>query len=229
MRIITTALMVGLLSSAVVFAPSVAEAQVSKKGTKYQLRMKWTKNLKLNYDINVQAVGQGQPMKMGLTYVVKSVKGTSGAVSVTLSGMGDKPSTSDVTIDDRGRPSGGNAQGMSNLLEFPVNAIGVGESWTTKGGLPGPTGSPMNGSAKHTLKGFRTVAGKQYAHIVSAITTSSGTELKGTGSTETLVAMADGHTLRSTMNMKMTFTMPAQNGGKPTSQTVNMVMKMTKK
>ncbi|MBX3115426.1 MAG: hypothetical protein KF836_12745 [Fimbriimonadaceae bacterium] len=229
MRIITTALLVGLMGSAVVVAPSIAEAQVSKKGTKYQLRMKWTKNLKMSYDIDIQAPGQSQSMKMGLTYLVKSVKGTTGSVLVTMSGMGEKPSSSTVSIDERGRVSGGDSQSMGNFLEYPVNPIGVGESWSTKGSLPGMTGGTMDGTAKHTLKGFKTISGKQYAHIASTITTSSGNDLKGSGSSDSLVSMADGHTLRSTMNMKMTFTMPAQNGGKPQSQTINMVVKMTKK
>jgi len=229
MRIITTALLVGLMGSAVIVAPSIAQAQVSKKGTKYELRMKWTKNLKMSYDIDIQAAGQGQMMKMGLTYLVKSVSGSTGSVLVTMSGMGDKPSSSTVSIDNRGRVSGGDAQSMGNFLEYPVNPVAVGESWSTKGSLPGMTGGTMDGTAKHTFKGFKTISGKQYAHIASTITTASGKELKGTGSSESLVAMADGHTLRSTMNMKMTFTMPAQNGGKPQSQTINMTVKMTKK
>lgn len=217
-----------VLSGVAVFAPSISEAQVKKSGSKYQMRMQWKKSAKLGYNIEVKQVGgSSAPMKMGMDYLVKDTKGTSGTVEVTVRGAGQTPQKETVTIDDRGRVTGGNASGFGNILEFPAEAIAVGGSWKTKANLPDMGGGTMAGTATNTLKGFRTEGGKQYAHVYTELTTTGG-GLSGSGKTNTLVSMSDGHILRSTMAMTMSITLK-DSQGKPMKQSFDMSVVMTRK
>lgn len=218
-----------LALSVVVVVPSVSEAQVKKTGSKYQLRMKWTKGQKFGYDLEMTQVGAGsKPMKMGIDYNVKSVKGTTGNVDVTVNGMGSSPQTEQVSIDERGRMTGSNsAAGFSNILEYPQEAVAVGGSWKTKASLPGMAGGTMTGTATNTLKGFRTISGKEYAHVFTELNTTGG-GVSGKGKTDTLIAMSDGQLLRSTMSLKMSIT-TKDSSGKPSSQSIDMSIKMTRK
>lgn len=218
-----------LAVGAVFTAPSIGEAQVKKSGNKYQLRMKWTKGQKFGYNLEMAQVGAtSKPMKMGIDYNVKSVKGTSGTVDVTVDGMGGSPQTESVTIDERGRMTGSqSAAGFSNILEFPTEAIAIGGSWKTKASLPGMAGGTMTGTATNTLKGIRTISGKDYAHIYTDLTTSGG-GVTGKGKTDTLVAFSDGQMLRSTMSLKMSIVTKDSNG-KSNTQSIDMSIKMTRK
>lgn len=220
MKLASTILLTGLLAAAVTTAPTPSSAQISKSGKKYVLRMKWSKGQKLNYNI-AMAMGGQKPMNMGLSYYVKSVKGKSGVLEVTASAPGGQPTTETVTVDERGRLSGGSASMNGNVLEYPAGAIGIGESWTTDATFPGAPGG-LKGKAKNTLKGVRKVNGKEYMHIESKMN-AKGTQVTASGVNNVLVGMADGQILRSTMKMDIT----VDNNGQ--KQTMNMVVTLTRK
>lgn len=221
MRTMVTVLAIAGLAASWTAVPNRGEAQVTKQGQKYLLRMKWNRGAVFNYsaDIRLTQAPQGvdlsaqQPMRMGLRYEVKSVSGRNGTVEVRLSMPGQQPQTQTVTMNDRGRVVSGEARGgTGNVLEFPERPVGIGESWKTRGDIPGPMGT-MTGDATHTLRGFRTVNGRQFAHVESRLTTSAGSQMRGNGRTDTLVDMRDGMMLRSTMNMTLTMTPPRSGGG----------------
>lgn len=217
-----------LVGGVVLVGSPASEAQVTKSGSKYQLRMKWSKGAKLGYNLEMKQVGgSSAPMKMGIDYVVSSVKGTSGVVDVTVKGMGQEPQKEKLTIDNRGRSTGGSTSGFGNILEFPQEAVAIGGTWKTKANLPGMGGGSMTGTATNTLKGFRTEGGKQFAHVVTDLKTTGG-GVTGAGTTNTLISMSDGHIFRSSMNLKMSVSMKDSNG-KPVNQSVNMAITMTRK
>ncbi len=220
MKLATTILLTGLLAAAVTTAPTPSQAQISKSGKKYVLRMKWAKGQKLNYNLAMSMSGQ-KPMNMGLSYNVKSLKGKAGVMDITATMPGQSPTTETVTVDERGRVSGGNANMSGNVLEYPAGAIGIGESWTTDATFPGAPGG-LKGKAKNTLKGLRKVDGKDYMHIESKMD-AKGTQVTATGVNNVLVGMADGQILRSTLKMDVTMS----NGNQ--KQTVNMTVTLTRK
>jgi hypothetical protein len=215
------------LGCLVALAPQTSEAQVTKSGSKYLLRMKWTKGLSMNYEINMrQQGGNGQGQKMGLNYAVQSVKGTSAVVLVTVNMPGQQPTKQKVTIDDRGKATGGEAAGLNNALEFPKEPIAVGGTWKTSGVFPGMSGQ-LKGTSTNVFKAIKTEGGKQYAVIESTLKATGG-GMTGNNKSTSLIDMADGHMKRSTMNMKMSISMK-DNSGKTQTQTIDMVVNIARK
>lgn len=206
-----------------------SEAQVAKVGSKYQLRIKWVKGAKFGYNLAVKTAGSSSaPSLTGLDYNVTGVSGKTGTVEVSVRQGGAAPQKETVKIDDRGRMTGSStAAGFSNILEFPAEAIAIGGTWTTKASMPGVGSGMMNGTSKNTLKGLKTVNGKQYAHVYSALTTSGG-GLDGSGKTDSLISMSDGHILKMTMNMKMSLK-TKDSKGKTQTQSIDVVVTMTRK
>lgn len=215
--------------SIVAVSPAPSQAQVTKSGSKYKLRMKWVKGSKLNYNLEMSQVGSSaKPMQMGLAYDVVSVANGIGTVQTTVSNPGQQPQKETIKIDDRGRVDGSsNAAGFSNILEFPAEAIAVGGSWKTNAKLPGMAGGQMTGTATNTLKGFRTEGGKSYAYVATELKVSGG-GVTGNGKTDSLIAMADGHLLRTSMALKMSIT-TKDSKGKPVTQSIDLTVKMSRK
>lgn len=213
----------------VAVAPSPSLAQVTKSGSKYKFRMKWVKGAHMAYGLEMTQVGStAKPMQMGLVYDVLSVANGVGTVQATVSNAGQQPQKETVKIDDRGRASGGsNVAGFSNILEFPAEAVAVGGSWKTNASLPGMGGSKMTGTATNTLKGFRTEGGKSYAYVTTDLNVSGG-GVSGKGKTDSLISMADGQLLRTSMALKMTIS-TKDSKGKTVTQSIDLTVKMTRK
>ncbi len=204
----------GMLVATFAALPMTSDAQVTKSGSKYMLRMKWSKGMKLNYSVTMSAQGTpaGEPMKMGLAYTVKDVKSGVATIDSRISMPGSEPMTSTSKVDARGRMVGEAAGrgGTGTIVELPEKAVAIGDTWKTSGQVPTPMGS-LDGSATNKLMGFKKINGKEYAHVQTTLATKGGFG-DGTGKTDSLIDMKDGMMFRSTMGM--TFTMKAQGNQK---------------
>ncbi|MCB0824637.1 MAG: hypothetical protein KDC26_00460 [Armatimonadetes bacterium] len=200
-RTVFTVLATLVMGGAMLTAPIPSQAQVKKQGSKYLFRIKWQKGKKYNYSMTTTTTmpGADKPMVQGgsISMLVKSVSNGTATVETTTNGMGSS-GTQTMKVDSRGKTvEVQGASGYANeFAQFPANAVAIGDKWTVNS-------SPMQGmnvKATNTLKGFKTINGKQYAHINSQMTISG--QFGGTGKADTLIDMADGMNLRSTINMK---------------------------
>lgn len=230
---LTTTILIGTIAASMVAAPFVSNAQITKQGSKYLLRTKWTKGKVYKYGlkINVEGSGQKQTMNGDITMTVKGVSGKNGTVEVKSTGMqgGSKGTTQTVTFDDRGKVvSGVNMLGSAN--ELPAGPVGIGDSWTTT--LPASQQTAgMKGTSKSKLVGVKAVGSRQCAVIAISISLGGGQQgLKGTGTGTTLVDMADGQSVSTNMAMTMTMTPPKGSDGKtPKPMSFKTIMTMSRK
>lgn len=192
--------------------PMTSDAQVTKSGSKYTLRMKWSKGMKLNYSVTMtpQGVQGASSMQMALAYNVKDVKGGVATIDSRVSMTGQEPMSGTTKVDSRGRVVGESTGGGGTIVELPEKAVAIGDTWKTSGQVPTPMGN-LNGSATNKLMGFKKINGKEYAHVQTTMTTKGGFG-DGTGKTDSLIDMKDGMMFRSTMGM--TFTTKAQGSQK---------------
>ena len=200
-RTVLTVLATFAMGGVMLSAPIPSDAQVKKEGSKYLFRIKWQKGKKYSYNMTTSTTmpGADKPMAQNASYtmLVKSVANGTATIETTTNGMG-QTSSQTMKVDNRGKTvEVQGANGFSNeFAQFPANAVGIGDKWTVNS-------SPMQGmsvKSTNTLKGFKTINGKQYAHINSQMTISG--QFGGTGSADTLIDMADGMNLRSTIGMK---------------------------
>lgn len=226
-NLITAIVCVGL-ASAVIVTPSVSAAQVSKQGSKYLFRIKWSPGKSYSYKMTTSVTG-GQSMNLAGALKLKVLSVASGVANIesTMSGMGSQqPMTQKIKMDSRGKVVGQtSAQSMGTNMEFPKDPVAVGGTWNSTISMGG-TG---NLNSKNTLKGFKTINGKQYAHVVTSVTTSGSTGgMKMTGSGDSLVDMADGMSLRATFKMDMTVPMTRSDGGAASSQAIKMAVSVNR-
>ena len=184
---------IGCLLALTAAAP--APAQVTTKGAKTLLRIKWVKGKTYRYSINFAMLmpGSSKPMNspMSLKMDVTDAKAGVGTIKYSLvgaQGLDDKPQT--VKLDARGKAL--SASGLGDLLiALPANALKVGESWT----LDQPATNSMFGKAsismKLTFRGVKTIKGKKVAEMNLA-TTMKGKGTSGKGQGLLYVTVDDG-------------------------------------
>ena len=217
MRLTATLLVGGLVAASMVSAPFVSNAQITKQGSKYLLRTKWTKGKVYKYGLTVAFEGGGQKQNMtsDITMTVKSVSGKNGTVEVKSSGMGQQgPATQTVTFDDRGKVLNGNNM-MGATADLPANPVAIGDSWTNTLAASNQT-MGMKGTSKAKLVGVKSVGGRQCAVLAMTVSLSGGQQgMSGSGTGESLVDMADGQAVKTSMKMLVTMKPQGQAGAKP--------------
>lgn len=223
-----TILSLAVAGSVLVVGAPTAQAQITKQGDAYLFRVKYTKGevirhvMTMNFDMGMGAPGgkKPAPMTSQSTQKVLSVSGDKATIEVTMGDVaGTKIPKQKITMDSRGRPSGGGSAQGNISVALPEKAVKVGSTWT--GDLSGAMGGTASANATYKLLGFKTVGGKNAANIAFTVKGNvQGMAMSGTGTV--LMLTSDG-SMYST-SMAMTMNMPAQQkGAKP----MNMKMSMT--
>lgn len=194
-------------------APKPAEAQISKVGGGYLLRIKYVKGAVQKYRLTTTVPAMGKPMIVDVTSKVLSVKGKVGTVesSVTMimNGKRGTPTVSKMEVNDRGQIVGGDNNQMVLPMSLPLKPVSVGAKWTGEMSAQG-----MVTKSSYVFNGVKKVNGKDVADI--SFTMTGGMQgSKVTGKGKSMVLVSDG-SLQS-MNLNMTMTMPTQKGQKPAS------------
>lgn len=222
------------VSFAALVAVGFADAQVTKQGNGYLLRMKFTpgQTSKFNIAMDTSAAGQSMKMAMPMTQKVVSVK--NGVADLTMNvgpmSMNGKPmntqvQTINVSMDSTGKVVKGAPMGQTGTqVSLPEKPVKVGESWTVNTKTQAGMGGNMDVKATYTLAGFQTVAGKQMAKLNVKMSAGGQMTMKGDGTM--LLLMTDGSL--HTANLKMNMTMPQPQGqGAQGGQPMNIVTNMT--
>lgn len=203
-----------------------APAQVTPKGAKSLLRVKWVKGKSYKYAVNVSAMvpGQKRPMNqaMSLALDVTDVKAGSGTVKYALKGSGSADSASTAVVDNRGRASNKTDIGQL-LIPFPEKPVAVGESWkeTTSGT------NPMYGKSTvvmtMTYRGIKTIKGRKLAEINVSTSVSGGSTVgKGLGLVQ--VSPEDGMVQSMEQSLSMQTKMTDSKGK---TQTMDLPVKIS--
>lgn len=201
---------------AVVGFALTANAQVSKTGGKYLLRMNYKKGQVLRFVAESGIVmGPKQttkvtvPMVMKVKNVVKGIADIDVTVGpVSSNGTKMQPArTASAKMDTMGRPVDGASSPMMSGT-FPQKPVAVGETWSSNVPL---SGMQMNVSMRFIFRGLKNIKGKMVGIIDTAIdSVSGGANLSGKGQMQVLVS--DG-TLNN-MRLNMTMSVPPSNGKK---------------
>lgn len=177
--------------AALALLASSASAQVTRKGSGYLLRTKYTKGKTLRYATSTSVATQqpnAQPMKLSvpLTMVVQNVQNGIATIQLKMGAakMGNQVLTNGqsttVKLNSRNVLQGANASAANASLaaQFPANPVKVGQSWTASAPISGMGGGgPQNLKATYTFRGIKTVGGRQIATItyrVSGAASGSG-------------------------------------------------------
>jgi hypothetical protein len=183
------------------------EAQVSKAGNGYLLRVKYHQGQVLRYQLNTktsdntnQSIDVSIPIKMrvtgvqGTTYTLRTAVGP---VKVGSRQMG-RPKVKEAKIDSLGRASvGASNPGMAS--SFPEKAVKIGDTWTSTMPMAQLGG---NVNAKFRFMGIKKVQGQDVALINLGIT-SSGGPFTSQGSGVIHVLVSDGSLESMTMAIHM--------------------------
>jgi hypothetical protein len=210
--------------SAFLLGCETSQAQVTKQGTGYQFRMKFTRGQTIKYRLNASVPYPGQPKPITIaSQVVQSVQSVSNGVAAlnvkvgptVLNGktMTEAPITSSAKLNNLGKPIGA-ANGSAAFTTYPVNPVKVGGTWSSTVPLAG-----LGGSAAATFKlvGLKSVYGKQVAEL--AVTLKATGKQKATGGGTMLVLTSDGMPLKMSMTLKMA---DPQNAAKTMATTINV-------
>lgn len=219
-----TPILLFALALGLVAAP--APAQVTTKGGKSLLRMKWTKGKSFRYAVTVTAMvpGQKRPMNqaMSLNMDVLDVKGNIGTVKCAVKGASGNDTTDTVKIDSKGKVSGKSEIGQL-LIPLPEKAVAVGESWkdSTVGTNPMYGKSTVN--MVLTYRGIKTIKGKKLAEV-SVTTTVSGSAGIGKGMGTVEISPEDGmvQSMEQSLSMQMKTT-----DSKGKTQTTDLPVKVS--
>lgn len=229
-------LVLGVLGLTLVspLAPRPADAQVTKQGNAYLLRMKFTPGQTIRHRISTS--GDMMPQPMIITSAMRVTRVANGIATIETStqmpaARGQKapePIKQTVQMNNRGVIQG-QQQGMgASTPTLPEKPVRVGESWT--GSVAGMAGLNMN--ARYTLAGIKNVGGRQVAEITMSMTgnmSGGGGPSRMSGQGRMNLDMRDGSMLNGTVNFNMT--LPGRRGedGKPGKpQTFKMTTTMTR-
>jgi hypothetical protein len=202
-----------LFVAAFVAAPH-ADAQVTKSGSNYTFRMKFTKGQTTRYNVvtnmtmggagsaggnNAPAMKMEMPMTMLVENVQKDVadlKMTVGPPTMNGQAMGQsQPQTQTMKMDSRGRVVGGGQSMGGVMATLPDKPIAVGGTWTAQ--------MPMQGmgnmNATYKFLGLKNEGGRQVAEI--EVTVSSKGQMNASGSGRMFILASDGSLLRSSLNL----------------------------
>ncbi|RYG47930.1 hypothetical protein EON79_05955 [bacterium] len=222
------------LALALTATAAISSAQVTKQGSGYLFRYKFTKGSVYKCLATVgQSVGKASPnqLKVNIPFSQKvvSVSGETASLSfsmgpITMNGnpLSQKPVTTTGTMTRLGKLTGAGAtsSGSPGLVVFPSGPIKPGATWSAAfplgamGGMGGGTAT-----AKYKFVGMKSVNGKQTAEL--AVTVNATGETKVSGGGRTFVSLADGLMVMS--NMTLNISNPQiQNAGGPSKVSINV-------
>jgi hypothetical protein len=190
-----------------------ADAQVTKSGAGYLLRVKYSKGQTLKYrSVNTvtSAQGGGQPMKIELPMVMKIRDVTRGLAKATITTgppmLGKNPmgqaQTVTVELSTTNAPKSKGGPGIAGA-QFPQKPVKVGQTWTMAAPIADTTGMTGDIKAIYKFQGLKSVNGKNMAIVTYSL--SGG--VTGSGTLQLLAA--DG-TMYSNI-AKIAFSGPAGN------------------
>jgi hypothetical protein len=223
-----------LLAASYLALPTLAEAQVTKKGSAYQFRTKFKKGqvIKYQFDTTIagpQAMTIEMPMKMSVLNVVKDIadiEATVGPISMNGKAMG-QPGTGVQTqtfkMNNMGKVVGNNAKAVGLGASLPEKPIPVGGTYTAT--LPlGPAAGGGNAKATYKFKGIKNVDGRPVAELAVTVASAGTQKLGGSGTIFLLVS--DGSLHKANLDMQMTPPTGASKGSSPQQPVkFNIVMK----
>lgn len=215
-----------------------ALAQITRQGDAYLMRMRFTPNTTMSYQISTtitpanapqgKAAPQGMRSPMSIRVISVNRQGVA-TVEYSLGPMtmgGQKSGqaqTMRAEMDNRGRLVGNSnpqLQGLS-IMTLPEGPIRIGGTWTSKISAPGMPGGGMD--ATFRLQRFEGQGARQVAVI--QVTTSGnmgGIQVSGSGTMS--IRMSDGSLESATLNQRITA--PSQGKGAP--MTLNSTTRMTR-
>lgn len=184
-----------------------ALGQIVPSSGGYDFKLKYTKGQKIVYSSST-SLSQGgmKPFDMTISMLCTDVKNGVYTVKMNVGGLpGQKPTDVVVKMDNKGKIVGGSAaakqamgMGATNLPSKPIK---IGESWKSSVDTA-VAGATLKVNTTYTLKGMKSVGGKQVADIaISMSSTGSGMTMSGTGSLQ--LSAADANLVTMVMNMKM--------------------------
>lgn len=168
-----------------------ANAQITKSGAGYLLRVKYTKGQVLKFStLSTMSGAQGPksapvsvslPISLSVTDVKNGLATTKLVVGPMRMGASEiQPAESTtMTINTRNQPSSDDARSLLGG-ELPQAAVKIGQTWSTSAAIPDMTGASRAMKATYRFNGLKTVNGKSMAMITYALsgaTTGSGTLL----------------------------------------------------
>ncbi len=177
------------VAGAAVMMSASADAQVTKSGGGYLLRVKYVKGQTLNYKssntVTAAQGGGGQPMKIDMPMVMKigavangfaKASVTTGPAMLGKNPMG-KAQTVYVDLSPTNAAKSKGSPGIAGA-QFPLKPVKIGETWSMAAPIADTTGM-VGGDIRATYKfqGLKTVNGKSMAiitYILSGGVTGSG-------------------------------------------------------
>lgn len=193
--------------AAVACLGTAAQAQVTKSGSGYLIRMKFTKGSIMRYTSNttVRFSGTPKPITVSGPMIVQvtNVQGDVGTLHTTVGPMkmstgGSQPAqTTDIKENSRGKLMSGAGAAQMNVV-LPEKPVAPGATWTSSTPLPGGMGTV---NAKYKFVGVKSMGGKQVAQISVTMTGAGKTAVSGNGAVYLLAS--DGSMFATTTNMKM--------------------------
>ena len=192
---------------------ALGSAQITKSGSAYLLRMKHTPGATYRYGVastigGASANGQAMKFSLPMVWKVVGVKNNIATIDTTVGPikMGKdvvgQATKNRIQLNSRGQLVGKAGSGQQVTPSLPDKPIKIGQSWSASAPIDLPGQGAKKISAQYTLKGFKTVSGKQVAEL--AIKTTG--QAAGTGSM--LLLMSDGSLFRSNMNLNLSVTGP---------------------
>ncbi len=191
-------------------------AQITKQGSGYLLRVKYTAGKSMSYTMKASGSAQGQAFSMTTPMKMKvvSVKGKNGTLDYSVGPMsmmvngkpmnmgGSNVTKVTATIDDRGKMIKSSAgQNPGGSITFPEKPIAVGGTWSGTTTVNAGASGPMTVSAKYKLVGIQNMNGIPAAKITLTLNGSGASKVTGTGTV--YLAMSDGSLIRNDNKMQI--------------------------
>lgn len=199
-----------------------ANAQVTKQGAGFLLRMKFVPGQVMKYNVNMSmTMGKGaKPMNQTMPITMKVLSVQKGIA--TIETMVDPRAISKdaqvqkatIKMDNRGNVVEGAASSQLANATYPQGPIRVGQSWKQ----PISTGG-MKMNSTYTFKGVKNVGGRSVADLGISFSSQGGGAQSMSGTGNMLISTADGSLVNSTIKMSM--------GSGAQAGSMNMTMKRT--
>jgi hypothetical protein len=189
-------------------ACQLSGAQVTKQGTGYLMRMKFTPGQTLKYSMTSGAklIKDSMTVVIPIVMSVKSVQGNiatislkSGPMVVNGAPQAHDPQVAVVKLDNRGRPAGG-GQALQVAAELPERPIKIGEEFTTFKSVTIGT-QQLKVTSVNRLTAIKKVGDRTVAVVEERRIGSGAMQIKGTGTT--LLDFVDGSIISMKSQMAM--------------------------
>ncbi|MFZ4509137.1 MAG: DUF6263 family protein [Fimbriimonas sp.] len=209
---------------------ATASAQITKSGSTYNFKMKFTKGQVIKYSIDVKnqmggPSGQTMQMAIPMSQTVKSVSGGTATISMTLGPIQSggremmKAQTQEMQMDSAGKPVGGGKGMTSNFSSLPSKPVRVGETWTASVDINAGV-MPAKAQGTYTFVGVKKVKGVEVAEIAVKLTGQGGPKISGTGTT--LLRVADGSIEATNLNIQTSVANPQSKEPMQISQVIKV-------